>query len=513
MKICSFFNFAERQASCHLKWVYGLFIFILLQAFASLRAEPWLGSRFAQNCSGCHAPGRMNLPPKDRRCSLSCQGCHVNPNGGGMRSFYGKWNEQRWLRSFTFEHRTQKNAPLPYKEQLYAQKNTIVDPDATTRPQPLMGHKQMDFDEKLFDRRDGREWVLSRSREEFEEGIPLEDPYRDFDLSTSDGTVALRQMSFQSHFQGKREWRSFIMNVDMGMRFRPLYKNLHLVSEWRLLGDPRKTVPDSMVKKPVVRSLYLMVDDLPFNVFVMTGYYLPLFGHFIPDHTHLMQRLISSAHVGHGASAYRLLFKATSIGTAPNVPYFNLHRIQDSLVRDPASPPVQGWAINAGLRFVTLGASLNYSVWQTEQKPRTDPSQNREDFATKVLMHSINATSTLAFNRWYLGIDLVSIEKDTAESFRRSGLLNLDSRLRLWREFYMTNSWTYARTDDKLMPGYAKQFQWGIQSFLLQGIQWTLAATQEHMQSSQPIEGTYMLSYPSTTTKREIFSSQWHLYL
>ena len=61
----------------------------------SVFSEPWLSNRYAQNCSGCHAPGRKNLPFSHRRCTLSCQACHVNPNGGGMRNFYGKWTTQR----------------------------------------------------------------------------------------------------------------------------------------------------------------------------------------------------------------------------------------------------------------------------------------------------------------------------------------------------------------------------------------------------------------------------------
>ena len=77
-----------------------IFILMFLSLYGmKLTAEPWLSTRYAQNCAGCHSPGRKNLVPKDRRCSLSCQGCHVNPNGGGMRSFYGKWNSKYWLRS------------------------------------------------------------------------------------------------------------------------------------------------------------------------------------------------------------------------------------------------------------------------------------------------------------------------------------------------------------------------------------------------------------------------------
>lgn len=56
-------------------------------------SQPWLSNRFAQNCASCHSPGRFNKPLAERRCTLSCQGCHVSPSGGGMRSSYGKWTQ------------------------------------------------------------------------------------------------------------------------------------------------------------------------------------------------------------------------------------------------------------------------------------------------------------------------------------------------------------------------------------------------------------------------------------
>jgi hypothetical protein len=82
-------------------------------------AEPWISNRFAQNCAGCHAPGRTNRPAIGRRCSLSCQGCHVNPQGGGLRNTYGKWNSQRWLRSFRSDIFHEEGTPAPLGKQLY----------------------------------------------------------------------------------------------------------------------------------------------------------------------------------------------------------------------------------------------------------------------------------------------------------------------------------------------------------------------------------------------------------
>ena len=76
------------------------FALVMFTVMPNLLAEPWLAIRFSQNCAGCHAPGRKNTKAVDRRCSLSCQGCHVSPSGGGLRSQYGKWNEDKWLASF-----------------------------------------------------------------------------------------------------------------------------------------------------------------------------------------------------------------------------------------------------------------------------------------------------------------------------------------------------------------------------------------------------------------------------
>lgn len=60
-----------------------------LLAPAAAEATPMIALREAENCGGCHTPGRSQLPPMERRCTLDCQGCHVDPNGGGARNEWG----------------------------------------------------------------------------------------------------------------------------------------------------------------------------------------------------------------------------------------------------------------------------------------------------------------------------------------------------------------------------------------------------------------------------------------
>lgn len=50
---------------------------------------PLIALREAENCQGCHNPGRGQLPVLERRCTLDCQGCHIDPNGGGARNEWG----------------------------------------------------------------------------------------------------------------------------------------------------------------------------------------------------------------------------------------------------------------------------------------------------------------------------------------------------------------------------------------------------------------------------------------
>lgn len=69
---------------------------------APLGATPMLALKEANNCQGCHNPGRSQRPVLDRRCTLDCQGCHVDPSGAGPRNQWGYYYSQDQLSSFNF---------------------------------------------------------------------------------------------------------------------------------------------------------------------------------------------------------------------------------------------------------------------------------------------------------------------------------------------------------------------------------------------------------------------------
>jgi hypothetical protein len=57
-------------------------------------STPLLALKEAMDCDACHNPGRAQRPPLWRRCTLDCQGCHIDPSGGGPRNQWGYYFSQ-----------------------------------------------------------------------------------------------------------------------------------------------------------------------------------------------------------------------------------------------------------------------------------------------------------------------------------------------------------------------------------------------------------------------------------
>lgn len=457
------------------------FVWALLAIFygPGAVAEPWLSTRFAQNCSGCHAPGRRNLPPKDRRCSLSCQGCHVNPNGGGLRSYYGQWNENRVLRSFRLQALRQPLRHAPFRRQDYGKKPLKRVPQGMIKRARVKPHTLRELPpgkkapEKAYDRHSDKYYTLtSRSRGEFEYSIPAGDPYRLMKEEKLNGGGDFRLMSYKRTNGDDRKLYTWMMEMNLGLQYRPM-PHVHFVYESRFFGSPVGYRGDLAPGTEQTRSFYGMVDDLPWNIFVMAGYYKPLFGNYVADHTALSARMISSASTGI-ANGTKLLYKAISVGAAPNVPYLNVHYIAKR-VGTFINESEKGFAANAGLRFVSYGASLNYSFWSTSD-------DSNPDSVVKVEMHSFHAAATKY--RVLLSAEALILSRDDpAKSFDRGAVTAIEARYRLWRENYLTGAWSIANTDQSLQAGSGQQIKYGLRSFIIPGLDVTLQMSQDRQET------------------------------
>ncbi|MDD9952543.1 MAG: hypothetical protein OXT67_13365 [Zetaproteobacteria bacterium] len=469
-------------------------------------AEPWLANRFAQNCAGCHAPGRKNLPPPRRRCTLSCQGCHVNPNGSGMRSFYGKWNEDVFLRSY-LANSTQKKKPLPYRQQPYAKaswkKRKSV---AIQKGMPIKWSRIEEVPEELYDRRDRLEFVNSKTLSEFYHQIPEGDPLRQTERTKIDGGADLRWQINQYDVSVQTSptdttsidgFHSFLMSAAFGLRYRPFHKGLHFVIEGQYLGSPAVEKKFENFFDPLSRkSAYVLVDDLPYNTYVMSGVYRPIFGYVNPDHTNLAQQVIAQA-LTDSPRSYSLAYQAVTVGGSPNVPFANIS-VLGSELGAAKNESNNGFVINTGGRFVSAGFSFTYSFWKSSKKKESEKSA--------VSMHDLGVGAS--YGRVTGNVNLTLLSKDVENDyFGRGAVISYDFYTRLWKQLYLHTAFVDVNTAVSLRPGSAEQLQAGLRWFVSPGVDLSLGVNQEE-EITQQVDAVTQ----NKITSKNLLHSQFHVY-
>ncbi len=457
-------------------------------------AEPWLANRYAQNCAACHAPGRPNRPPEGRRCTLSCQGCHVSPQGGGMRNQYGVWTQQRWLRSGTTDVLKDKYNPAPLDKQPYhgrlkeiTQKYSgrkpqqVSESKASPRPTRRLGAvpgmtvtRNVDPHIRLYDKFSYDEWhIIVPDNAEFESIIPKDDPYRlertesiyaGGSLRYLYGSIDRQVSSPASTVKGKVDL-NFLMAADIGARFRPFKTHkASFVLESRFKNSAVDSELDQgFTSGAQVKSAYLLVDDLMYNSFIQTGLYRPLFGLYTPDHTTLSQDIAGLDQ--------KSVFRAIGFGAAPNIPFFTFSYLMPT---SNDAQPVQstavalgnsdkGFVATVGGRWITYSANIALSYWSTQATAANGDVLNRNLMAL---------TAGGMYQNLIVNLEMLRADKEFQPGAKDIGTVyTVESRYKLWRENYAVLNYAMGNTNRFLKEGSANEMMLGFKSFPLSGME------------------------------------------
>ena len=334
--------------------ILGFVALFVVVTQAEVSSLPLYGARSGRICDNCHSsPTGWHDPPsiKDRKCSLSCVTCHVDPNGGGLRTVSGRYYGESTLPSFLPVDRPWSDVDRG----LFGREDRESAPWYVAPP-PGMAAQQED------PRGPGappveRGLVLGRSLNHGANKMAwLDGRYGDL---VADPLLAVgADARWGLWNQGPL---IFPMQADVHVAVHPV-EHLTAAATVGARGRTRSLYfdggpLDDAQPRIGVRDLWVMTHEWPYLSYMRVGRFLPAFGTRVADHTAYTRRPFGLSQEN---PANRVL--GVEVGLAANYPYATASVFKPSTM-DAQNPvePGEGWggALSGGYRALgwQLGAS------------------------------------------------------------------------------------------------------------------------------------------------------------
>ena len=332
----------------------------LLAFFASESpATTMYAARSARTCDNCHlSPNQwVNPPLPERKCNMSCQSCHVDPAGGGVRNasgrFYGRSTlpmiatkprpTDDWDRNLPFvgrrDHATTYDHNLPLGPNTFEQSLTFAESidDSWAWGNPPGGPEK---------------YGLLPGRYQNLNADPM------LRIGTDVRLAALLSGSLV-----------FPMQIDLPVIFHPRH-HLTILVNTGARGRPSglSDTFDGPDHSFYFREAFLMLHEAPYQAYAKIGRFVPSFGLKLDDHTSRIRR---SFELDGALPESRVA--GVEIGAMPNYPFVNasLFGMADhSRVPDlwNIADVDGGWgsAVNAGWRDLSWSVGLSAMIRRRE---------------------------------------------------------------------------------------------------------------------------------------------------
>ncbi len=253
----------------------ALLLVVSLSRIPDAPATPLYASRAGRACDNCHvSPNEWTDPQlSERKCTLSCVSCHVDPSGGGMRNaagvFYGKSTLAAVATSPRPTADWDRNAPgvgrrdraTTYTDDLPLGPSTAEEARARSTPSSdRWGHGTPAGAPSLYSLWPGR-YADVNADPAFAIGVDLR-------------MAALLEGSL-----------IFPMQVDVPMRWHPAEHVTAFVNpgvRGRSSGYSDTFDDDH---SPYFREAFLLLHEAPYQAYAKVGRFVPAFGLRVDDHT------------------------------------------------------------------------------------------------------------------------------------------------------------------------------------------------------------------------------------
>ncbi|MCS6972404.1 MAG: hypothetical protein NZL89_05195 [Leptospiraceae bacterium] len=346
-----------------------------------LSALPLYTAREGRQCDNCHAypfetdkqMAWQDPPLAERKCNLSCQTCHLDPGGGGLRNVPGRYHARATLPMLNTEtrpwHDRDRNIGdlLAFLREAKAQAPTETKSVKTETPaqpatQKLRRFKTHDlppfnswYDPLAF----GHAWDIAQKK--------LHPLGPEFGVYGKQNADPLLQFGLDSRFaflSSGTMTTFFPMQTDLGARFHPV-EHWTAAATFGLVG---RANPQAQRNRPLsamytIRNAFVMLHELPYQAFVRAGMFQPTFGMRQEDHTAPVRR-----HFEMDLSQKYSAVIGMEVGLAPNYPYLSLSAFTNNVGRR-AGDPVEDFTINmhgfgaavaAGWRDLAFGGGISF---------------------------------------------------------------------------------------------------------------------------------------------------------
>lgn len=322
-------------------------------------ATPLYTARAGRTCDNCHTSPNLWHDPDDigqRKCTLSCASCHVDPNGGGLRNVSGRYYSRSTLSLLAFADRPLDDLavdpgairrwldgdPEPAQPGTEPSSGPIAPADRPLDPRPAGSPKA----------NDGPNWGRPAFHASSEMAL-LDGRYGDLNADP------LLQLGGDARFG---YWSPgslvFPMQLDLHAAVHPV-EHLTVSTTVGARGRARGFDATAREDPPILaRDLWVMTHEWPYLGYARVGRFLPAFGWRLDDHTTYTRRPFGMSQEDPGNRVV-----GAEVGYSGNYPYASLSAFKPA-PRTGSNPFAtdDGWgsAVSAGWR--DLGWSLGGSA-------------------------------------------------------------------------------------------------------------------------------------------------------